>query len=232
MAEEQQPKPSSTMPSTQTKKLSATSENATVWLGWLAAVLYNSWPLGFYLNPSVLHHDVASDLAKSGQPYNWVFMLGDVLTGLVLLLVAFLQWRRTRVRTARAAILAYAVFGITTALAAVIPLRCDYSSGQCVQHLLSPSVIFHAGLSLISLAFLTLAILLAVILARGNKAPRQLLKASVIAAIAMPVLGIGGLVEIVGRTSNNSLPSYFISACAVAIGLVVQIISHVSQTVR
>jgi hypothetical protein len=95
--------------------------------GLVAAVAYCSWPLGYLLNATVAGTALASDLEARGQPFSWLFILLDCVTGAATLAVAWLAWP-TRgaetVRLSRFVLLSYAAFGLTTAIDALIPLGC------------------------------------------------------------------------------------------------------------
>ncbi|HSX24109.1 MAG TPA: DUF998 domain-containing protein [Candidatus Saccharimonadales bacterium] len=99
-----------------------------------AAVLYCSWPLGYYLNPKASAHGLASELGAVGQPYNWVFISTDVLTGLLVAVIAIVLWwwlGRPAIRWLQVALLSYGVFGILTALDASLPMHCTPSLTVC-----------------------------------------------------------------------------------------------------
>lgn len=102
-------------------------------LGVLAALIYNSWPLGYILNPRVAHMGLASDLEAGGEAYNWLFIGGDVLFGLFVLMIIWLLLKR-RMPLTRQVILALsglAVFGTLTAISAVLPINCSSSIRTC-----------------------------------------------------------------------------------------------------
>src|SRR6185312_9748885 len=50
-----------------------------------SAIAYCSWPLGFWLNPGAERHGLASELGALGQPYDWVFIWGDIFSGVLLM---------------------------------------------------------------------------------------------------------------------------------------------------
>lgn len=100
----------------------------------IAGILYCSWPLGYYLNPQVSAHGLASELGAVGQPYNWLFILLDVLTGIIVLLVAIMVWRACRkvpIWWLKPVLISYALFGVFTALDAVLPMHCVPSLRRC-----------------------------------------------------------------------------------------------------
>lgn len=95
----------------------------------LIALLYNSWPLGYILNSKTAHYGLASDLDNYGQPYYWLFILGDVLVGASLLAVSFLirmkLCREFWSKSWSAIILGLFVFGLFTATSAASSNNCS-----------------------------------------------------------------------------------------------------------
>ena len=54
----------------------------------IAGLLYSSWPLGYWLNPNAAK-GLASDLEALHQPFNWLFIALDILTGLFVAIACF-----------------------------------------------------------------------------------------------------------------------------------------------
>jgi len=63
-----------------------------VFAGLVAALAYCSWPIGFLVNPALTATGLASDLEAHGQPYSWLFILLDCVTGLFALVAVGLAW--------------------------------------------------------------------------------------------------------------------------------------------
>lgn len=100
----------------------------------VAAIIYCSWPLGYLLNPAASRHGLASELGAEHQPYNWLFDGFDVMAGLLVMVVAYLMVRfapLARIPLARLAIACYGMFGVFTAIDAVVPMRCAPSLRKC-----------------------------------------------------------------------------------------------------
>jgi hypothetical membrane protein len=97
----------------------------------LAAVLCNSWPLGYLLDPAVERHALASELQAPHRPYNWVFILTDVVAGLIVASIGAYQLRRFQFRHGRVIAACIIVFGLFVVLAAVTPLKCDPTIMSC-----------------------------------------------------------------------------------------------------
>lgn len=99
----------------------------------LAAVFYNSWPLGYVLNNHTAHYGLASDLELVGQPYYWVFVLGDILTGICAVAACLLIWFKLlrpvlHTKTWAAISFGLAAFGLFTAAASVVPAHCSVTA--------------------------------------------------------------------------------------------------------
>jgi hypothetical protein len=100
---------------------------AVLLVGLLAALAYCSWPVGYLVNPSLAAGALASELEARGQPYSWLFILLDCATGAAALIVVALSWpTRGSGNTTwrRAGLISYALFGISTAIDAVVPVGC------------------------------------------------------------------------------------------------------------
>jgi hypothetical membrane protein len=105
----------------------------------LLAIVYNSWLLGFILNNPVVHHDLSSQLEVAGQPYNWLFVSADVMTGLLSIILVCLLWaNRTKKHLTSAMnviVIGLIMFGLFTAISALLPLSCQTSDTRCGAHL-------------------------------------------------------------------------------------------------
>lgn len=113
-----------------------------VFVGLLAAIAYSSWPVAYLVNPSLAATALASELEESGQPYSWLFVLLDCVTGVAALIVVRLAWPEKDSAERRLLVLAligYALFGLATAVDALIPVSCGsvpiHSCGLDVRHL-------------------------------------------------------------------------------------------------
>jgi hypothetical protein len=92
------------------------------------ALLYNSWPLGYILNYKTARFGLASDLAGKGQPYDWIFILGDVIVGACLIaicgLIRLKLHKELWSRSVAAVVLGVFMFGLFTATSAAAPNTC------------------------------------------------------------------------------------------------------------
>jgi len=126
----------------------------------MAGVIYNSWPLGYWLNP-VVNRGLASDLEATGQPYNWVFIAGDIISGLLICIATvwlLSKLRQTRSTWMKIGLIGFGVFGALTAVDALLPLDCVSVVQRCGPVLENPIVILHGVASMGSIAGLTLSI--------------------------------------------------------------------------
>ena len=113
----------------------------TIWIAACGALAYSSWPLAFVLNRPMAGSALASTFEARSQPFSWLFILLDCVVGLCTVAVSTWEGRRfawmTRDRALIAALLSYAVFGLATAVDAVVPLSCSSpSSRACASQLL------------------------------------------------------------------------------------------------
>ncbi len=109
-----------------------------------SAILYCSWPLGFWLNPVASRTGLASELGAIGQPYNWVFIWGDIVSGALLVAGVGILIRMYRLTSwARIAMLLLALYGICGALDAAFPMHCLPSEEVCGPVLHNPELIVH-----------------------------------------------------------------------------------------
>ena len=118
-------------------------EAATV-LVVTAAVLYCSWPLGFILNPVATRKGLASELGAHGQPYNWLFIGADIVSGIFLAVACLLLVRLFNAKSWRKASLGLlALYGICGALDAALPIHCLPSTQVCGPIFGDPILVLH-----------------------------------------------------------------------------------------
>jgi hypothetical protein len=116
---------------------------ATLWIALAGALAYNSWPLAFLVNRSLAGSALASSFEGRSEPFSWLFILLDCIAGLCTGIVCIRELRpRGRYRRAGSlivcALLAYGVFGMATAVDAVVPLDCGSTSAQACASQLWP----------------------------------------------------------------------------------------------
>jgi hypothetical protein len=117
---------------------------AAAFLTIVSAILYCSWPLGFWLNPEAMRGGLASELGALGQPYNWVFIWGDIVSGVLLVMGVFVLIRRYKLTGwPRRALIFLAIYGICGAFDAALPMSCLPSEQACGSVFNSPMLILH-----------------------------------------------------------------------------------------
>ena len=96
-------------------------------LALLSGVLYNTWPLGFVLDPGALHGTYVSVLEAPGRPHAHVFVACDLLAGVTAVLAGWMLRRYPLVA------IALVVFGVGTVLEAALPIdpSCATSVASC-----------------------------------------------------------------------------------------------------
>jgi hypothetical protein len=116
----------------------------------VAAVLYCSWPLGFWLNPVATRTGLASELGALGQPYNWFFIWDDIVSGVFLLAASIILIRVFHAkRWAKLTLVLLAIYGVCGALDAALPLQCLPSVQVCGPVMKDPWLILHGSFDLI-----------------------------------------------------------------------------------
>jgi hypothetical protein len=208
-----------------TKHLSPAS-----WFAVIAAFMYCSWPLAYFLNPAVGKHDLASQLEAPHQPYNWVFILMDVLTGCALIVAGILQHRANRLHNRRSsfAVWSYIAFGAMVAIAALVPLTCDPEQDACGSIWRNPHIIIHGFCSIASVLCLLVGL---IVIAHGHylrHASRRhiILLSSVL--ILWLLFGIGSLAEMALHISGNLLQYFFITVCSLSVIVLVYYIERLA----
>lgn len=138
---------------------SARAERTALALGALAAVVYNSWPLGFWLDRAGMRGTYISVLEIPGRPDAHLFVTCDILAGLLAIVAGVLL--RCSPQPVGWGLVAWGlvVFGIGNILEASIPIdaTCAVSVASCgtgAGAMFAP----HDVASLISLAGLALAL--------------------------------------------------------------------------
>ena len=118
---------------------------SSMWIAFAGALAYNSWPLAFLVNPSLAGSALASSFEARSEPFSWLFILLDCVAGLCagVVCVRELRPRRGRLRPPALlvfALLGYGLFGLATAVDAVVPLSCGATSAQaCASRIWPPT---------------------------------------------------------------------------------------------
>jgi hypothetical protein len=195
--------------------------NPNVWM-ILGGFFYSSWPLGFWLNPFVAHR-LASELGASNQPFNWVFIAMDIASGFFTVtgcwkLIQIMQkgFGSKSPRLISIAIYSTAIFGVLTALDAILPLNCLEGESNCLPSLHNPYFIIHGIISIGSIAGLTTSIvaiwLVVYSINRTTKSVEHLLPA--IFLVIWVGFGVFTLHLILQNQSSGLAQHFFISFCS------------------
>ena len=201
-------------------------------LASLSGLLYCSWPLGYLLNPTA-NRGLASNLEGLGQPYNWLFIALDIMSGALVGAVAWWLLRglvKEKNRLVTVAIINYALFGFFTSLDAVLPVDCAADQQQCGPLINHPAVIIHGLISLGSIGFLTISLVLMWwLLSRRRTTPPRLRLSLHLGMVIWFFFGIITAVLIALNRSSALSQHVFILACSVWTGVFPYIIHHYSS---
>jgi hypothetical protein len=133
-------------------------------LSVLAGLIYNSWPLGYWLNPIVAQNGLGSELEGLHQPFNWLFIAGDVASSLLIGGVALLIWLRVHGHLHQVyfkiALLNIGGFSLFTILDAMLPLRCDPTVQHCQSFTHDPLLLTHGIFSITASLCLFISLIL------------------------------------------------------------------------
>lgn len=188
----------------------------------IAGLLYSSWPLGYWLNPST-NKGLASDLEALHQPYRWLFISMDVGCGLLVAIATtalLIKVRRGAVGK-RAVELWLAgigalIFGLFTALDALLPLNCIQGEANCVITIKNPSFVVHGIFSIGSIFGLTMSIFaILILLLRKRRAVRKAIHLTPVLFLAIWIgFGVLTLHLILNNQSSALSQHIFIEFCA------------------
>lgn len=187
----------------------------------LAGFFYSSWPLGYWLN-SQATRGLASDLGALHQPYNWVFISMDVISGFLvgiasrkLLKIIENNANQRNRRGLQITALGAGGFGLFTAVTALLPLNCIQGSPQCVVSLNNSYFVIHGIFSFASIAALTISILTIWLLLLSRDRSVISLNHHIPAIFLIVWLGFGALTLylIVHNRSSTLAQHLFIGLC-------------------
>jgi hypothetical protein len=179
----------------------------------LSGIIYDSWPLGYVLNRSVAD-SLASNLEGLHQPYNWVFITGDIVSSVILLaIVGYLALRLPLERWLRAMYGSLALFAVGTIIDAALPLKCVTSMPSCPTYLHDPLLLAHGVCSILASVFLFIAILILWRRLRHNLGLHLLI-------IGYTLFGVVSLIDILVNSSSSLSQHYYITLCGVCIAIV------------
>lgn len=164
-----------------------------IFLAAAAGVIYNSWILGYWLNPVVARHDLASELEALQQPFNWLFTTGDIVCGLLVILLSVILWRRRTSKrhwTNKLASITFGLFGLGTLLDALLPLSCDPTIQQCPITIHDPLLLAHGFFSIAA----SLALFISVVAVWWTRRHNPLTAALIIGYVLFGIFSVVSLV--------------------------------------
>lgn len=205
--------------------------NVILITGFIAAILYSSWPLGYFLNPIIARQDYASELESAHQPYNWLFIALDILTGVVLIIVGIIQWRRTNRLTFRLSIVGYELFAVLVIAAAIAPFNCNSITQNCVALADQPAFIVHGFSSIFSVVFLFGSLVLLCKVLYERHAIKLLVMVGVV-VILWGMTGLYALYQLEIGVKSNLIQYIFITICSISIALAVGLIDYMSKDIE
>ena len=200
------------MPAKSKKKIRKSWLTVSV-LTVLAGIMYCSWPLGYALNPVVGSKGLASELEAINQPYNWLFALFDIISGVLVVLAAALIWRSMRGKRSRwllGVLISYTIFGIGTVADALLPMQCVPSVGRCPGVGTDPMLVLHGVASIAAAFFLFVSVVL--VWYRHHNLGQSVFMSAVVSAWAL--FGIMSVAYFFVPGPGNLSQHYFITLCS------------------
>jgi len=183
-----------------------------------AGVLYNSWPLGHWLNPAVSKNSLASGLEAIGQPYNWVFIGGDIISSLLAIILCWILWQRfgssRAQRFIRISLGCIILFGAGTIVDALLPERCVPGVQTCTSFTQDHLLLYHGIFSIMASVFLFLSLLFLWLHQRKN----ILLNSLLVGYIAFGLISLFQAIT-PGKNGNWS-QDYYITLCSIWLALI------------
>lgn len=198
-------------------------------LGVLAALCYCSWPLGFVLNPTVASKNLASALQAHGQPYSWMFIALDLISGVLSAMIGLMMLLNQDLPRWRMWVgTGLITFGSLVGIAAVTPLDCDPTTTYCNPLWHHPTLVVHGVASIVSVVSLLLALLSVTYYAYAMFGSKWRL--SLLALIGgWALFGLVSLVSLWQHWQVNANQYYFITVCSLSIVAVALSIEMVRQ---
>jgi hypothetical protein len=185
-------------------------------LASIAGVLYSSWPLGYILNPTINRNQLASALEAIHQPYNWVFIGGDVSSSLLMILICWWLWRHYHRKKQRAVLgfvlINVVIFGLGTIFDTLLPEHCLPTAVTCPSWQHDHLLLAHGVFSILASVCLFLALL---VLWWRNRVP--LMNALM---LGYSVFGLLSLYEGLNPNQGNFSQHYYITLCSVVMAVI------------
>ncbi|MEI9914457.1 MAG: DUF998 domain-containing protein [Candidatus Saccharibacteria bacterium] len=183
------------------------------WISLLSGILYNSWPLGYWLNNRVARVSLASGLEAVHQPYNWLFITTDIISSVLIVIVCGFLWKLYKDSKSSTHILMVLVcvvlFAIGTVVDALMPEHCVPNLMKCASFTQDHILLVHGLFSILASVFLFIALLILCWFRRKNMLLHILLAGYI-------VFGLISLAEAVAPGyGGNWSQYYYITLCSV-----------------
>jgi hypothetical protein len=186
----------------------------------LSGLIYNSWPLGYWLNPAASKQALASALEAVHQPYNWVFIGGDVLSSLLIIGVCWVLWRELSGnldrRLLKFVLVNIVLFGVGTIIDTLLPEQCLPGAANCPTWQHSPLLLAHGLCSIGASVCLFLALVF--IWRRQRSALLNILVSGYI------LFGFFSLLEALTPAEGNWSQHYYIALCGIWLAVIPYVI--------
>ncbi len=198
-------------------------------LSILAGILYNSWPLGHWLNPIVSKRSLASGLEAVGQPYNWVFIGGDIASSVILIILCVILMRKINSKSYKAihvSLWCTIIFGIGTIIDALLPLRCVQGVQTCPNFVTDHLLLAHGIFSILASVFLFISLVILWFHSHRD---------AIINIFLMGYVAFGAISfaeAVVPGKNGNWSQDYYITLCSLWIAVIPYIIFQVLEEIK
>jgi hypothetical protein len=178
----------------------------------LAGIIYDSWPLGYWLNPIVARKGLASELEAIHQPFNWVFVGGDIVSSIIIAVVAYILWTKTKNHKDKKifsiSLLNVGIFSALTIADALTPMHCDPSIQACPNFLHDHLLLLHGVYSIGASLALFVSVFVVWLLDRRSRLMNAIM-------IGYVLFSLFSLLSLFTPGQNNWAQHYYITLCSV-----------------
>ena len=185
-------------------------------LAILSGILYSSWPLGSIFNPNVARRGLASALEGIGQPYNWLFIITDIVSSLLIVAVCWFIWQRLRgthdKRLISFALLNVVIFAAGTIVDAALPLRCDPTIQICRSYKQDHLLLAHGLFSILA----AICLFVSLVILWWHRRRNVLINSLVLGYM---LFSLFSLIAILKPGIGNLSQHYYLTLCGVWLAL-------------
>ena len=190
----------------------------------LSGLLYGSWPLGYVFNRAVAKNGLASGLEALHQPYNWLFIAADIISGGLILLVCWLLWQRHKTikqrRLLDIVLLNMVIFGVGTIADTLLPMHCEPSLQHCPSFTVDYFLLLHGIFSILA----ALALFFGLALLWWQERRSWVLSGLVVGYV---LFSFTSLIEVVGLKGGNWSQHFYLTLCSVWLAFLPYAVYHV-----